>query len=207
MTIHNDQDFHNWYKTPETMKFTEKGYAIMEPVTEIPSDFKIKRFSLFYKNEDLDAFLMFYQEDHKFNRVWNSPDVYLNPIKKHAGAFSPDFSLYSDTPTPMQQWNHYRNQWCGAYWQSKGITVIPTVGWSDQKSYDFCFDGVPHNSVVTISALGTLQNKACREMFLEGYNKMLEVLQPSKILMYSGAKLWGHLDGPVQYIGNTRVKK
>jgi hypothetical protein len=206
MTDYNGQDFHNWYKTPDNMLFTNKGYSIINPVTEISEDLKIKPFSMFYKNENLDAFLMFYQEDHKFNRVWNSPDTYIEAIRKHAGAFTPDFSLYADTPIPMQQWNHYRKQWCGAYWQTKGIRVIPTVGWSDEKSFDFCFEGIPHNSIVTVSALGTVNNKEARKAFLLGYNKMLEVLNPSKILLYSGARMKDHLDGPIYYIGNTKVR-
>ncbi len=25
------------------------------------------------------------------------------------------------------------NEWCGAYWQSKGLTVVPTISWSTPK--------------------------------------------------------------------------
>ena len=48
--------------------------------------------------------------------------------------------------------------WCGAYWQSKGLTVIPTISWSTPSSYDFCFDGVEENSIVAVGMIGCKQN-------------------------------------------------
>jgi hypothetical protein len=205
---YNHQDFNNWGKTPSSMEFTPSGYPIIQPVApdDLPGQLKIKQFSSFSRNTDLDAFLMFYQEDHKFQRVWLRPTSYIDGIKKHTGAFSPDFSLYTDCPKPMQQWSHYKKQWCGAYWQSLGIKVIPTVGWSDENSYDFCFEGIPTESVVTVSASGIVNDKVGKELFIQGYNKMMEVLNPSLILFFSGIKLHKQLQGPIEYIGNTRWK-
>jgi len=205
MTKYNKQDFHNWFKSPVSMQFTDLGFPIMKPVYEVPEEFSIKPFTRFRRNEDLSSFLHFYQEDHKFDRVWNAPEKYLEGLRKYPGVFSPDFSLYSDTPLPLQMWNHYRKQWCGAYWQSQGLTVIPTIGWAGPDSYSFCFEGIPQNSVVSVSALGVINNKAAREAFLIGYNRMLEVLNPTLILFYSGAKFHKTLEGPIQYVGNTKI--
>ena len=100
-------------------------------------------------------------------------------------------------PRPMQIWNHYRNQWMGAYWQSKGITVIPTVGWSDEQSFDFCFDGVPREATVTISTFGCWRDKIARDLFMKGYERMLEVLNPQMVLVYGTEK--HKLEGNVVY--------
>lgn len=43
----------------------------------------------------------------------------------------------------LENFNYRSNRWCGAYLQSKGIRVIPTINWGTEKSFDFCFAGVP----------------------------------------------------------------
>ena len=68
--------------------------------------------------------------------------------------------------------------------QSIGCTVYPTILWSDEDSYDFCFDGEPHHSTVCVSSVGTQNNSESRRLFIKGYEKMIEVLQPNTILFY-----------------------
>ena len=104
--------------------------------------------------------------------------------KEFAGALSPDFSLYLDYPISLQIYNTYRNRYCGAYWQSLGVNVIPTIGWRDEKSFDFCFDGVEKGSVVAVGTVGIMNNKDAKELFLKGYNEMLKRIEPSKIIIY-----------------------
>ena len=33
---------------------------------------------------------------------------------------------------------YLKNRWGGAYWQSSGLTVIPTISWGDERSFEFC---------------------------------------------------------------------
>ena len=77
-----------------------------------------------------------------------------------------------------------RKHLLGAYWQSNGITVIPTISWSDESSFDWCFDGEPVGGAVAVSSVGTQMNATARALFLAGYKEMLERLQPSQILFY-----------------------
>lgn len=65
-----------------------------------------------------------------------------------------------------------------------GIKVIPTIGWSDKESFKWCFDGEPKNSIVAVSSIGTQKYKESKKAFLDGYNKMLEILKPTKILFW-----------------------
>ena len=67
-----------------------------------------------------------------------------------------------------------KNRWVGAYWQSKGMTVIPTVSWSDARSFEFCFDGVEQGSIVAIGMVGCKQAKF---QFMRGYNEMLKRIE------------------------------
>ncbi len=40
----------------------------------------------------------------------------------------------------LQLYNVFRNRWCGAYWASQGLRVVPTVNWGDETTFDFCND-------------------------------------------------------------------
>lgn len=75
----------------------------------------------------------------------------------------------------------FRSRWCGAYLQSKGFKVIPTVYWGQPQSYWYCFDGIETGSVVALSTLGVKKEK---NFFLQGYNEMLRRIKPKAIICY-----------------------
>ena len=133
----------------------------------------------------------FFLDDYQFERLWNRPDKYIQLLLKFKYVLSPDFSMYTDYPKAMQMWKHYQKHWLGAYMELFGIKVIPTIGWSDKDSFKWCFDGEPKNSIVAVSSIGTQRDKESKQAFLEGYNKMLEVLKPTKILF------WGNIPNEI----------
>ena len=92
--------------------------------------------------------------------------------------------MYTDYPKAIQILAHFKKHWLAAYWQRHGIKVIPTIGWSDEKSYEWCFDGEPKNATIAISSVGTQNDKKAKKLFLLGYEKMLEVLEPETIIFY-----------------------
>lgn len=126
----------------------------------------------------------FYLDDYQFARLWNRPDDYISLLKRFSAVCTPDFSLYTDMPVAMQIYNHYRKHWLGLYWQMHGIHVIPTICWSDERSFDWCFDGEPENSIVSISSVGTQKNKQSEEMFSNGCREAIKRLNPTQILWY-----------------------
>lgn len=134
--------------------------------------------------EPKDKALHFFLDDYQFTRLWNRPDAYINVLSQFSCVLSPDFSLYADFPAAMQIYNHYRKHWLAAYWQQLGIKVIPTICWSDEKSFDWCFDGEPVGGTVAVSSVGTQNSKAAKAAFMLGYDAMLERLAPEKIIFY-----------------------
>ena len=182
----NGQNFNNFLLTPDEMEFTEKGNPIVEAVSPdlIPDSMEWIPFNYVPGGKLADRWVHFYIQDYLFDRVWNSPDRYLDMLKKHPGVVGPDFSLFRDTPYPIQIWSHYKIQWIERYWQLYGINVIPNIVWSDVKSYEWCFDGVPTESVISISANGCMNNPADRSVFYRGYIKAQEVLKPKLILLH-----------------------
>lgn len=126
----------------------------------------------------------FFLDDYQFARVWAEPDRYIGILQRFQTVMTPDFSLYMDFPKAVQIYNHYRKHWLGAYWQAKGIQVIPTIGWSDEESFEWCFDGEPRQSIVAVSSVGTQGQEDARKQFLAGYFAMLEKLKPTQIIFY-----------------------
>lgn len=156
----------------------------IKPVKEYPSgEFTPANYLLTEKYPE-DKTLHFFVDDYQFVRFWNTPDKYIPKLLRFKSVCAPDFSLYTDMPIAMQIYNHYRKHWLGAYWQMHGITVIPTISWSDEASFEWCFDGEPEGGVVAISSVGTQMNENARRLFMAGYNEMLKRLDPSAILFY-----------------------
>ncbi len=124
-------------------------------------------------------------------------EKYYKILAKFEAVLTPDFSLYTDMPLIIQMYSIFKNRWCGAYWQNKGLrTVIPTITWGDEKSYDFCFLGIEEGSIVAISTLNTCKEK---ELFMKGYNRMLEVIKPQLIYCY-GVKPFPKMEGNILWI-------
>lgn len=126
----------------------------------------------------------FFIDDYQFMRVWKNPDAYLEMLKKFQAVCTPDFSTYTDFPKAIQIYNHYRKHWLGAYWQENGIKVIPTISWSDEQSFEWCFDGEPVGGMVAVSSVGTQANKETARLFDAGYTEMMRRLKPSHVIMY-----------------------
>lgn len=123
----------------------------------------------------------FFVDDYRFRDVYNHPERTLPKYSQYAFLLTPDFSLYAEMGLWLQIANVAKNRWVGAYWQSKGLIVIPTISWSTASSFDFCFDGVEERSTVAIGMIGCKDNHLG---FMRGYSKMLERLQPSVILCF-----------------------
>lgn len=123
----------------------------------------------------------FFVDDYRFESIYNNPNRSLEKYAQYAFLLTPDFSTYAD----MNQWRQLesvaKNRWCGAYWQNKGLLVVPTISWGTPMSYEFCFDGVEKGSIVAIGMVGCKRNKAG---FMHGYNEMLNRIQPSQIICY-----------------------
>ena len=47
-----------------------------------------------------------------------------------------------------------------------------------------CFDGEPKGGTVAVSSVGCMNSKKKKELFLSGYNAMIERLHPESIIFY-----------------------
>lgn len=126
----------------------------------------------------------FYYDDYRFMNAWRRPNKYVDRLRRFKAVVSPDFSVYTDFPRALQILSCYRRQWVGAYWQSLGLDVIPDVAWGDEDSFEYCFDGLPKGSTLSVSSVGVMRNKEWQELFRKGYNEMFRRLEPTTVLFY-----------------------
>lgn len=159
-------------------------------------DIPLQGFNFALKTKNPESIgVHFFLHDYQFERVWKYPDRYIDVLKKFAFVLSPDFSVYCDMPKVLQIYNIYRNRWMGRYWQENGIQVIPTVTWSNNISLEFAVQGIPKHSTIAISTMGEGRHAKWIELF-KGWDYMLEILEPSCILLY-GKDLSASLPGNI----------
>jgi hypothetical protein len=148
-------------------------------------------------------------DDYQFERLWNSPQLYIDDILKFDCILTPDFSLYMDMPLAMKIWNVYRSRLLGQFWQDCGMEVIPTVSWAEPATYEFCFDGIPQNSVVAVSTIGVKKGESLA-IWNDGMQEMIKCLKPQTILVYGGKLDFDYGGIDVRYFDNQvteRMKK
>ena len=153
-----------------------------------------------------DVGIHFYLDDYQFERLWNSPEKYLDVLREYECILTPDFSLYMDMPMPMKIWNVYRSRQIGAYYQSMGMRVIPTISWAEEETFQFCFLGIPKGSIVSVSTIGVKQNSEALEIWEAGMREMIEQIEPSAILVYGGELDFDYGDIKVIYFDNKVTK-
>jgi len=139
------------------------------------------------KWKDFDCWVVFYEHDIKFERLWNNPKQYLNKLKNFKGVISPDFSLYRNMPLVMQMWNTYRGRALASWLSDNGVEIIPNVRFNDERTYNFCFDGIEKNKTVAVGTHGCIKRKEDKAFFKAGLAQLVKRLSPETIIVYGRA--------------------
>ena len=131
--------------------------------------------------EYLDFGVHFFVDDFNFDDLYEKPEKTLPLYSQYRFCCTPDFSVYGEMQTWRQIESVAHARWVGAWWQSKGMTVVPTISWDKYPSFDFCFEGVEKGSIVAIATYACRQDRAG---FLRGYAAMLDAIQPEAVICY-----------------------
>lgn len=178
---------------------------IIENNNYIPSN--LIGFNYAKTSKEKNVGIHFYLDDYQFERLWNRPEDYIEILKQYECILSPDFSLYMDMPMPMKIWNIYRSRLIGQYYQSQGIKVIPTLSWAEEETFQFCFDGIPQGSIVSISTIGVKKDKKALEIWEQGVDELIKRIKPSTILIYGGKLDYDYGDIEVIYYENEVTER
>ncbi len=137
--------------------------------------------------KDFDCWVVFYEDDRKFERLWKNPKAYLRKLKKFKGVISPDFSMYRNMPLVMQMWNTYKGRALASWLSGNGAEIIPNVRFNDERTYLFCFSGIEKNKTVAVGTHGCIKKKEDKEYFKKGLFKLVKCLSPKNIIVYGAA--------------------
>lgn len=171
----------------------------------IPDDLIGFNYAKTSKNKN--AGIHFFVDDYQFERVWNKPDAYVDVLSEYECVLAPDFSLYLDMPMPTKIWNVYRSRQIGAYYQSLGLKVIPTMSWAEAATFEFCFRGVPRGSVVAVSTIGVKDDANALRIWRDGMTEMIRQIEPSTILVYGGELDFDYGSTEVRYYDNKVTRR
>lgn len=139
----------------------------------------------------------FYVDDYRFTGMymWGNLAHYTAQVSRYRTVIAPDFSLFLDQSRTLNLFQLYQNRVVTAAWQQQGLNVIPSVSWGNADSLDYCFDGLPQNSVLSIGGLGNAHHPSMLELWVYGVHKTIEKLQPAALIIYGAPK---QLDLPVK---------
>lgn len=180
----------NAYNNQEKYRFPGVGqYEIPEirPVDMDVSGCEFVRFDRAMRERcPQNKIVHFFMDDYIFDRIWRDPERYMRVLKRFRAIVAPDFSLYTDHPKAIQIYNHFRKHWLSAYWQSVGLTVIPSIRWIeyDISGFSWCLDGEPKGSTICVSTQGGIKGQARKDDFIRGLQVTIDMLHPSRLIIF-----------------------
>lgn len=182
--------------------FTENDIPICESTDTTPDSVIsfVEAKSIYQKemrnNPDFkdSRFVHFYIDDQKFDGektgIWYQPWKAMKMLNHFKGIITPDFSTNCDFPYPLKIWNTYRMRAFGCWSRKQGLEVINNVRWGTEETWDYCFDGIPKGSIVSVGTVASgLQRVANRNLFSRGFEQMIKVIEPSTVIIYGSSNL------------------
>lgn len=121
----------------------------------------------------------FFIDDYRFSDIFENPEKSFIRLCDYKFLLTPDASTYKEMPNWKIIENIGKSCWIGAYWQSKGKTVIPTLNWSGLSNLEDCISGIEKGCVVAVSTVGCRFSKLD---FITCYNKAIQIINPPAII-------------------------
>lgn len=179
------QRFNNMHLA-QNFQYTDKNkFPILKPyqgTTDLDFHCYADRNKLSGKNYGIHFFMY----DNKFdNAVWNRLEITTKSLSKFGVLMTPDYSLFvNDYCLQPNKEAIYKTRYVGAYWQSRGLKVIPTVSWGNADSFEYAFEGLPTDSVLGLCGVGYMHDKSSRELWKYGVLRVQEELKPRALIIY-----------------------
>lgn len=186
------------------MKLTGKDYPELESCFVVPNN--LIPFDKCIRSVRYDSWVHFYIEDYQFERIWTSPNRYVNLLSRFEGIISPDFSIYYDMPIHMKRWNMYRNKFISAYMQNRGINVIPSIQIVDPVLWEDSINGIAKGGIISVNATGIKRRYFAKQIFKQQMRFIINSLEPIAIICYGSDGVMREYDN-VLYFDNNHIKR
>ncbi len=135
---------------------------------------------------DAETWLHFYVYDYRFLPLYHPRRRAhaLAALKPFGGVFGTDHSVYRNLPLPEQRYSIYLNRLTDFWFEREGIRVVPNVSWGDERSFDFCFEGLPEGTSIAVSSHGCIRDKQDCHYFVEGFKAAIYRLRPRNVFHF-----------------------
>ncbi len=188
-----------WHPLPDDHEsVTDKWQMpIVAPVRGIVPH-RMMAFDEFARKRPKDCAVHCFKGDHLLERAWQRPWYYAQRFQGTPFVIAPDFSASLQMPLFPLGYNLFRAKRMAQIWAQSGLVVVPPLIWATQDTYELCFDGLPLNSFVAVSTVGTINDSLARTLFPIGLREAIRRLRPIGIILYGPLPQLGfHIDIPV----------
>ncbi len=172
---------------PDFVEYDANGIPFIEPDEVDISQINNGLWLINYKNVSSQKknasrkIVHFFCYDGKIRSILDHPVRLIKKVSGYYAVATPDFTMDPKMKIEPIRMATFNNRWIGAFLQTNGIRVIPTVGWVDDDTYDICFGGLRDGGTFLISSYG-VNNPICQDGFFRGYREMRKRYPNTKII-------------------------
>jgi len=161
--------------------FTLPKKPVFAPYSQLKADGQLSYPDL-SKYPPESTIIHFYLDDWRFESAWRAHTETIQRLEKYYAVIAPDFSVHYGAQLPPNLFNVYRNRLMTRHWQDRGLKVIYCISWGLEDTFEYCFDGIPPNSIVSIKSCGEFVMKGLQEAWMAGFEQLCERLHPKQIV-------------------------
>ena len=138
-----------------------------------------------------------FEDDKALMPIFASPKNYILQYSAYSATIAPDFSIRTEMPLQDRIRSVWNSRAVGAYFQTRGLNVLPVVRWAEMSDFDFVLDGLLTGGAIAISSQSVVRDKELQKTFEEGCEVITSTLRPQQIIFY------GNMTGTV---GTTLIQ-
>ena len=192
-------DFYRLYEYDESRTAGYYQFPTLKACHYVPDDLIGFNYVKSWKGSRKGLGVHFYLDDYQFERMWTNPFENIDRLRDFSCVLTPGFSTYRDMPMAMKIWNMYRMRLIGQVMQDAGLQVIPTLGWVEEETHKFCFDGIEPGGVYAVGTVGIVEDPIACDLWFLGMDEAIKRLNPECVICYGTE---------IRYdFGNVPVKK
>lgn len=131
-----------------------------------------------------DVALHGYLQDSSLSPLLRDPGKYVRKAVDAWGVITPDFSMYRHMSRHHRVQSVWVSRAVGAYFEYRGLRVIPNVRWAHERDFDFICDGLPEQSTICVSTQSLTTNTVLRGVLCRGLELLSAAVRPKTLLIY-----------------------
>lgn len=198
------------FTSPNAIKSGKYGITKIKKYTgELPSKF----ITLQEINEmgGSNVGVLGFSYDLQLEKLETDYKKYLRILRKYRCVAEPDYSMRIGDALGSIVSTSFKSHNIAFFYQEHGCTIIPTMKWADEMSYDVCFDGYERGGAVLVSTMGVIRDERSQMYFKSGFKEMLKRVSPDSVVLYGEMKEWmtdlfpSQLD--LRHIENEHISK